>query len=66
MLFFGSASILWIVILFWLKSAGFAAALAYSRGRSALGWLLSGILFGPFSLLVVPRLHHHRMASRWT
>ena len=44
---------LWVVILFWLVCAGFAAALAHSRGRSALGWFVLGVFFGPFALLVV-------------
>lgn len=38
--------------LFWIICAAFAAALANARGRSALGWFLLGVLFGPFALLV--------------
>ena len=39
-------------VIFWIVCAAFAAALANARGRSALGWFLLGVLFGPFALLV--------------
>ena len=42
---------IWLVLC--LVCAGFAAALARSRGRSALGWFILGVFFGPFALLVV-------------
>ena len=50
----GGAAIIFIVIwlVFFLVCAAFAAALARARGRSALGWFLLGVIFGPFSLLV--------------
>ena len=42
-----------VLAVFWLVCAAFSAALAYARGRSAVGWFLLALLFGPFALLVV-------------
>lgn len=41
-----------VVLLFWLLFGFFSAALAAHRNRSAFGWFLIGVLFGPFGLLV--------------
>ncbi len=40
------------VLFFFLLCGVFSAMLAGSKGRSALGWFVAGVLFGPFGLLV--------------
>ena len=49
----GAFIVIFLLAVFFLICAGFAAALARSRGRSALGWFCLGVFFGPFALLVV-------------
>lgn len=37
----------------WILLAGVTAIIAANRGRSAFGWLLLGICFGVFALILV-------------
>lgn len=41
------------MLLFWLFCAAATAIIAGARGRSVIGWLLLGLLFGIFALIVV-------------
>lgn len=41
------------LLIFWLACAGFALAVARSRGRSGCLWAALGFLFGPLALLAV-------------
>jgi len=40
------------LLLLWILFGFFSAALAAHKNRSAVGWFLMGVLFGPFGLLV--------------
>jgi hypothetical protein len=40
-----------ILLIAWIACGIFAAALARAKGRSALGWLILGLLFGVFALI---------------
>ena len=39
--------------LYWLAQAGFAAWLAYERGRLVVGWYVLGLVFGPLAVIAV-------------
>lgn len=42
-----------VLLIFWLACAGFAFAVARSRGRSGCLWTVLGFLFGPLALIAV-------------
>lgn len=42
-----------MILVVWLVSALVTPVIASSKGRSSLGWLILGILFGPIALLFV-------------
>lgn len=42
-----------VLLLFWLACAGFALAVARSRGRSGCLWAVLGFMFGPLALIAV-------------
>ena len=42
-----------VLLLFWLACAGFAFAVARSRGRSGCLWAALGFAFGPLALIAV-------------
>lgn len=48
------------MIYLWLAFAILTALAAHTRGRSTLGWLFLGILFGVFALIAVLLLPSHR------
>ena len=48
----GGVSVMEYIIL-WIVCGIGAALIASSKGRSALGWLLGGLLLGPIGLLIV-------------
>lgn len=41
------------ILLIWIGLAVATAAIADAKGRSAFGWLVAGVLFGVFALIVV-------------
>ena len=42
-----------MIVLIWVICGVFAAVIASSKGRSAGGWLVLGLLFGIFGLILV-------------
>lgn len=42
-----------VIVTVWLACGIGAAAIAHSKGRNGLVWLLLGLLIGPFALLIV-------------
>lgn len=47
----------------WLVFAGLCAYVANAKGRSVGGWLIFGLVFGIFALLVIACLSNRRRAA---
>jgi hypothetical protein len=51
------------IVIFWILLGACCAIIAPARGRSAIGWLVLGILFSVFALIVLLALPSRKTAA---